>query len=287
MTVYYTKQKAKFGGVTGTIIPFPISLEIPSFRDELLPAGFLKCDGSILKASQYPALAATLGIGPDCKFAKDPESIATDEIQLPDLGSKFVRSSTATGEYLDIVLNQSPTTKKVGTEIEIVSLIGSEATISYSGEFLIQGKSGIGYNGRAILEAQATTFSDRLSEDNFQAHNHAADSAVMTYTGRWTDNRFTGTFGARGGNEAQTEATNDYVPVPSPEGSTTLVSHTHDINLPSSQELRDNDTQTMFFNNFTIPAEGLSSTVTVTTDDDIKLDDVTSPFYLVEYIIKI
>lgn len=288
MTVYYTKQKAKFGGVTGTIIPFPISVEIPSFRDEILPAGFLKCDGSILKASLYPALAATIGIGPDCKFAKDPDNMALDEIQLPDLGSKYIRSSTASGEYLNDTLVQDPTIKKVGTEIEIVSLIGSEATISYSGTFQVQGQSGIPFNGKAILELQSeTTLNDQLSEENFQAHGHNADTAVMTYTGRWTDNFFISDFGARGGNEAQTEAQNDFVLLPSPDGATTLVSHNHSINLPSSAELTANDTQTMFYDTFNIPADGLTSTVTVTTEDTIKLDDVTPPFYIVEYIIKV
>ncbi len=288
MTVYYTKQKAKFGGVTGTIIPFPVSIEIPSFRDEILPAGFLKCDGKILKADIYPALAATIGIGSDCKFAKDPDNMAPDEIQLPDLGSKYVRSSTASGEYLNDTLNQNPLIKKVGTEIEIVSLIGSEATISYSGLFQIQGQSGIGFNGRSILELQSpTTLNDQLSEENFQAHGHNADTAVMTYTGRWTDNFFVADFGARGGNAAQTEAQNDYVLLPSPEGASTLVSHNHDINLPTSSELRANNTQTMFFDTFNIPADGLTSTVTVTTEDTIKLDDITSPYYLVEYIIKV
>ena len=43
----------------------------------------------------------------------------------------------------------------------------------------------------------------------------------------------------------------------------------------------------MFYDTFNIPADGLTTTVTVTTEDTIKLDDVTPPFYIVEYIIKV
>jgi len=89
MTVYYSKQRAKFGGVTGTIIPYPIALS-DSVKENFLPAGFLKCDGSILKASVYPALARTIGVGANCRFAKDPNDIGADEIQLPDLGSNIL-----------------------------------------------------------------------------------------------------------------------------------------------------------------------------------------------------
>ena len=59
------------------------------FREKL-PAGFLRCDGSIFKADLFPELAKVVGIGEDCKFAKDPQNIGADEFQLPDLGSKYL-----------------------------------------------------------------------------------------------------------------------------------------------------------------------------------------------------
>ena len=81
MTVYYSKQKAKFGGVTGTIIPYPIAVN-DNVNRNFLPAGFLKCDGSILKASVYPALANTIGIGSNCRFAKNPDDIAASRAEF-------------------------------------------------------------------------------------------------------------------------------------------------------------------------------------------------------------
>jgi hypothetical protein len=290
MTVYYSKQKAKFGGVTGTIIPYPIALT-DNVKENFLPAGFLKCDGSILKASVYPALANTIGIGRNCRFAKNPDDIADDEIQLPDLGSKYIRSSTSSGQYLNVTLEQDPTISKVGTEVEVISLVGDSTEISYSGYFEVLGQNGLTFIGTPIFESDTGfTLTDSLNEENFQAHGHYADVGVFTYLGKWSDNVFIDGY-ARGGNEAQTEGSNNLVQIESPEQASTTVPHNHKINLPGSTELKGNNTLNYSFSNvdgqLQFPADGLKSEIIITTSNVKKLDDVISPYILVEHLSKI
>ena len=290
MTVYYSKQKAKFGGVTGTIIPYPIAVN-DNVNRNFLPAGFLKCDGSILKASVYPALANTIGIGSNCRFAKNPDDIAADEIQLPDLGSKYLRVSTSSGEYLNTTLEQDESISKVGTEVEVISLVGDSTEISYSGFFEVLGQNGLPFVGTPVFESETGfTLSDSLNEENFQSHGHYADVGVFTYLGKWSDNVFVEGY-ARGGNEAQTEGSNNLVQIQAPDQAPTTVAHNHRINLPGSTELKSNNTFSYGFSNvggsLQYPADGLRSEIIITTSNVKKLDDVISPYILVEYIIKI
>lgn len=290
MTAYYSKEKAKFGGVTGTIIPYMITVNDTVKRD-FLPAGFLKCDGSVLRASLYPALANTIGTGSNCRFAKNPDDLGADEIQLPDLGSKFITVSSSSGQYLNTTLQQDPSISKVGTEVEVISLVGDTTEISYDGFFEVLGQNGLRFIGNPVFESDTGfTLNDALNEENFQAHGHYADVGVFTYLGKWSDNVFI-EGQARGGNEAQTEGSNNLVQVEPPDQSATTTPHNHRINLPGSAQLRANNTFSYSFSNtggsLQYPADGLRSEITLTTSNVKKLDDIISPYILVEYIIKI
>lgn len=295
---YYTKEKAKFGGVTGTILPFTIELPFnnnPSDGNwkKFLPAGFLRCNGDILKASVYPALASVIGTGPNCVFAKDPETLAEDELQLPDLGSKYIRASLASGAYLNLYLEQDDTIRKVGAEVSVTSLVGDQEDISYSGEFSVISQTNIPFTGFPVFKTSSGyTDQDGLTEDNFQGHGHTADVGVFTYLGNWDDSRFnenSGDSAGNGDNAGQTEGSNNPVTIEFPQDSTGSVFHRHQINLPSSTQLKDSTNNTLAYSLIgqQVSPDGLVSTVTLTTDNLKKLDDAISPYILVEYIIKI
>ena len=291
MTVYYTKEKAKFGGITGSILPFTIKLpeaNDPSEGDwkKYLPAGYLRCNGQILKADQFPALAIVLGTGADSKFAKDPESLADDEFQLPDLGAKYIRASLSSGEYLNTTLQQDDTISKVGTETEVTSLVGDSVDIGYSGTFTIQGVNGLNFTGVPFFTTtDINTFDDFLSDQSFQAHGHNANVGIFSYLGNWTDNSWSGV--GRGGNVGQFEGNNALIPVEPPTDAGATVAHNHRINLPTTAELKTKNNFEYSYLDTTISADGLRSTVTITTENLKKLDDAISPYILVEYIIKI
>ena len=292
MAKYYTVEKAKFGGTTGTILPFTIQLPTTNLPDAstwktYLPAGFLRCDGSIYKAELFPTLASVIGIGKQCKFAKNPNDIEPDVIQLPDLGSKYVRCSNSSGQYLNLYTNQDPTLTKVGAEIEIESLIGDSIDISYSGNFVVQLQSGNKFIGNPIFTTDnGYTQNSILTEDEFQAHGHDADVGVLTYLGKWKDTAAVET-GENVANDGATEGSNNLVQTEGPATSSATPSHNHQIKLPSSADYKAKNTFSYGVPETQIPADGLKSTITVTTENVIKLDNAVAPYILVEYIIKI
>ena len=73
MTVLYGKEKSKYGNLTGQIIIWPVEYEGPpeeTTNVRNLPAGYLRCDGTIYYAEDYPQLAAILGTGEQTKFLR-------------------------------------------------------------------------------------------------------------------------------------------------------------------------------------------------------------------------
>lgn len=297
MTVYYTKEKAKFGGVSGTIIPY--TKKMPTNNDpgigewkEFLPAGFLRCNGEVFKAVEYPVLASILGTGNDCKFKKDGQTLADDEFQLPDLGSKYVSGSNSSGSYLnDRVLNEEANNEyRVGCEIDVTSLVGTSKEISYNGTFTVVGQGEISFIGNPAFSTTTTdgkTLKAFLGEQNFQAHGHEADVGVFSYLGKWTDSAFIDSAASNGANDGQNEGSNELITIDSPTDSTAVVSHSHFINFPSTATVTANNGLRYSFQDTPIDAFGLKSTVTITTNNIFKLDEATPPYILVEYLIKV
>ena len=73
MAKFYSKERSKYGNLTGQIIIWPVQYEgNPSEGNnpKNLPAGYLKCDGTKYNADDYPRLASILGTGTNTKFMK-------------------------------------------------------------------------------------------------------------------------------------------------------------------------------------------------------------------------
>jgi len=297
MAKYYSVEKAKFGGTTGTIIPFMRQLPSTNFPDQgnwknYVPAGFLRCDGTIYKADLFPILASVIGIGTSCRFAKvttGANAISSDSIQLPDLGSKFIRCSNASGQYLNLTTAQDTTLSKVGVETEVSSLVGSSATITYAGTFNLTGATDINFSGNPFFVSDNAGYSplDFLTEDNFQAHGHNADVGVFTYLGKWKDSNWTSN-GGSGSNSGKTDGSNNLEQIQGASNAVNNPSHNHQVLFPTSTQLKAATTFKFKYNdNQTISADGLTSTIQLSTENVKKLDNVIMPYVLVEYIIKI
>ena len=299
MPVYYTNERARYGGVTGTILPYPIKLPDVNVPDQgdwknKLPAGYLRCDGSIRSAIDFPILAQVLGVGNDSKFKKEDQEVTNNQFVLPDIGSKYIQGGNASGAYInDKVINEDSTNPfRVGAEVNVVSLIGDTTTVTFSGNFNVISPGNIEFIGNpsfGTTTSTGRTLNAFLSEQNFQSHGHDSDVGVFTYLGNWSDSIFVGdtTGSSQGGNDGQNEGSNEAITIQSPTGSSAVVSHAHLIDFPSSTQVADNNELSYTFVNTEVDAFGLTSTVNLTTSNIKKLDEATPPYILVEYIIKI
>ena len=145
MAVFLNQERTKIGTTTGTLIAFPQELEVndPAVGNsaQLLPAGYLRCDGSVLSSTVYPALAEILGTGDGCAFKQDGQTLSDTQFQLPDLRSKFIRASSASDQG---VINDntviSPTgqvTERSGVGVTVSSNVGTVATVDLIGQYRV------------------------------------------------------------------------------------------------------------------------------------------------------
>ena len=273
--------------MVGTIQPFcsylPLANDPASteFR-EVIPAGFLRCDGSIQSANNYPELASILGTGEQSRFRKESTILTDEQFQLPDLGSKYIRPGLSTGTYLDINLEQDETKKKVGSEFNISSNVGNTASISYSGNFRVAASQSGGFpllgNVKMVPPTNRTVDNAVLTDQNFQAHGHMGNQTVLNYTGRHQT-----ASGGKSGNDARVFAGNELLTVNPPDGTSSSSStHTHRIDMPTSFP----HNFTYSWSQFDAPADNLVTTINLSLKNVKTIDSVIAPFILVEYIIK-
>ena len=154
MAVFYNREKSKVGTLTGTIINWSKQLTSNDPSDPVsiadLPAGYLRCDGSILSAEVYPQLAEILGTGAESRYRKPNQTLRNNQFQLPDFGSKKLRASSGSnlGDFIDLYLlddNDNEITKS-GIGLEVQSNIGTTYEIQYQGNFFLPGQT-IGITG--------------------------------------------------------------------------------------------------------------------------------------------
>ena len=286
----YTREKSKYGGIVGSIQIFTTTL--PLANDPLdstwkskIPAGFLRCDGSILNAKEYPELAAVLGVGDASKFRKLDKTLSADQFQLPDIGSKFLSPGLASGQYSDMYLVQTitenfPGKKRVGVETQVVSNVGNSVTIDYAGNFTVVGQNDIPLLGNAkFTPPEDKQLSEtQLDQSNMQAHGHSANTRVLNYTGNFkvgASGKGDGLVNVFAGHslEGSGNPTND-----------AASTHVHKIEWPQATAYENN--YKYAFPTFNVPADNLQTTVNISTKTVTELPESVQPFVLVEYIIK-
>lgn len=181
MPVYYNREKSKLGSNTGTIISYAKQLTTNDPADaenkKLLPAGYLRCDGSVYSANVYPILAEVLGTGTNCKFKKEGTTLRDDQFQLPDLGSKFIRASTGAnvGTFVDLTVTSATgsTEYKSGIGLDVLSNIGSTYTLEYRGAFTLPSQEALLRGQPGFTRSTGTyTESAEVPANGFQPHAH-------------------------------------------------------------------------------------------------------------------
>jgi hypothetical protein len=145
MATFLNQERTKIGTTTGTLIAFPQELEVndPNVGNsaQLLPAGYLRCDGGIYSSAVYPALAEILGTGAACAFRQEGQTLGDTQFQVPDLRSKFIRASSASDQGVindNTVTNASgQVVERSGVGVNVSSNVGSVATVDMVGQFRV------------------------------------------------------------------------------------------------------------------------------------------------------
>lgn len=291
----YTNERARYGGCTGQILihstPFLGSGNDPTaqnFRSKI-PAGYLRCDGSILNARDFVSLSQVLGVGSETRFIKTGSNVREADLltgelgqfQLPDLGSKVVIGGRGTGlynnDFIDTGVETTNPTNRVGPQIEVVSNFGNTITSFYQGNMQLSASGPIDFLGNPRYNLERQTSVTTLNIDNFQGHAHNSDQGFMNYSAAHA----TSTVGgkdyqrrlANSGAGNQFDFSNNW------EAEST---HQHNIGRPNEYT----HTFTYSHTQQQIDMSGVSATVDVDVNDQEKLDELVTPFILVEYIIK-
>jgi hypothetical protein len=186
MATHYTKERSKYGTLTGSIIIWPVEIPAPNNPQNpdvknILPAGYLRCDGGKYNASQYPDLAAIIGTGTNCKFVRkdqngDPLTQLTDEeFVVPDLGSKYPRPvpGADAGTYNNILTETQSGTfiRRSGIGVEATSNVGQVAQVTYTGKFIIPPQT-ISLKGKPAYTWGNNGYTDSESVDSLAIHPH-------------------------------------------------------------------------------------------------------------------
>ena len=186
MAVFYNREKGKLGSLTGTIIHFPVQLidEDPasSVNRELLPAGYLRCDGRVLTAVDYPMLATCLGTGTESRFRKTTQALTDDQFQLPDLRSKHIRATTSAniGVYNDLeVENDAERMElKTGVGLDVIMNVSSPFELTYNGSFYIPPQEEpMRGEPSFTVDTGGYTASAEVPANGFQPHMHRSTTS--------------------------------------------------------------------------------------------------------------
>lgn len=289
----YSRERSKFGGCTGSIIihstpglGFNNDPASAIFKQKI-PAGYLKCDGSVLSASDYYALSQVIGVGQLCRFKKerttlrDADGSDLGQIQLPDLGSKVILGGRSTGVYRNDVVDGQDTQAlpitKVGPQIEVISNQGDQISASYVGNMEILSSGALNFLGNPTYKFDTSTSETELSIQNFQGHAHRSFQAYLNYNG---NHEVGGQGGKDGGLKSGNSGSGNSFAFTNTGGSESV--HKHNITPPDS-----------YSHNFTyshsvtpVDMSGVVANLDIELSNENKLDQLVTPFILVEYLIK-
>lgn len=291
----YARERSRYGGYPGSIIihstPGIGSINDPTsavFKQNL-PAGYLKCDGSVQNAKDYYALSQILGVGEESRFRRENDNLRNadsntgdlGQFRLPDLGSKVILGGRGSGVYnndlVDTDTEQVTPINRVGPQIEVISNFGNRINASFIGNATIVASGDIDMLGSPKYILASKTSQTSLDIENFQGHAHNSNQNYLNYTGNHEVGGEGGKdrqeFGANSGSGHVIESTNS-------AGRTSV--HQHNITRPFT-----------YPHNFTyshtqrsVDMSGVTAYIDVDLSQEQKLDQLVTPFILVEYLIR-
>lgn len=299
MATNYTFERGKYGVFPGTIIAFARTLvgNDPTGNDfkQKIPAGFLRCDGSVRNGVDYPNLKQILGVGSNSKFRKPDITLEEDvalntsggQFQLPDLGSKFIQANSSSGVYTgDTILSPNDVvTQKVGIGVDLSLNLGNELNMPYTGEFSIP-QQPITFLGNQNFGTTLGVVTDEVSvnDSSYLMHGHYSNLSVYAYGNPAGENQSV-SMSVGGADPSPFVTSINSVAivgqVTQVAGEQENATHLHvvDRTFPTRST---NSSVTAF----TADGFNVSSEVNLVEANTFKMDDLVPRYILVEYLIK-
>lgn len=298
----YSFEKGKHGGPCGVIFPYfrEINGLIPVDEDyrNFIPAGFLKCRGQILQADQFPQLAEILGVGASCVYKKSSTVLQERDsdgtggtFQLPDLGSKYITTSSNPGQYSnDTTVDKSTNTtiQRAGIAVTLEST-GDTVEFAYDGSFSAPAVTLTFSGSWRVASPPSRTAATSVPISGFVAHGHYGTYSIGARVNQ--------------NNQALQFATWQYsFPTCLRSGNFctgSLNPGVEHLSISFDEAGTDNDhshqlaTPVLTYNlptgsipALTLSASSITTTVNIRTREVYKMDDIAPKFILCEYLIK-
>ena len=291
MATNYGYEKGKYGIFAGTIVAFPRKLTGKDPNDQtwktLVPSGYLRCDGSIFNGDSYPSLKQILAVGAASKYIKSGVTLREDDengnggqFQLPDLGSKYIRSAVVSGGYDHLTVINPVTSNevaRVGVATTVETNIQSPVQVFYNGNLSIPSNpvpiTETSNFGTTLSGITPTGYPDHTA---YLPHGHFSNTVSRQSNGETANC-------ASGGGDTSSRTQVDISDGDSgTTGSFSSVTHAHNLTRsPVTRSTTQNNIAT------TVGPDNISTSVTLNPSNTFKMDDIQHAFILVEYLIKI
>tara|TARA_B100000287_G_scaffold103925_1_gene96136 strand:+ start:2993 stop:3904 length:912 start_codon:yes stop_codon:yes gene_type:complete len=302
MAKTYAAARGTQGIAPGMIVPFTKECQSQTQLDDRVPGGYLRCDGTVYQAADYPDLARVLGVGasggsgiPACRFPPgiagtsllnptlDPDGNFTGgTFAVPNLGAKSLMPSNIAGTQFmgDLAMAGGSIVERAG--IGYQASMQPTASSTYTGYVRVEEYEG-NASGTPILTLSKTTVDDStINITNCAAHSHELLMNQTEVRNVGTDQDYGGYMWKgptisrdkiRKHNELDTGTVIDIA--------TGDATHNHTLggqqatnNIKFKQPRID------------ISFAGSGATCSVTADAREHLNHVTTPYMILEYIIK-
>lgn len=293
MAKVYASIRGAQGVAPGVIVPFSKECQSDANLLERVPGGYLRCDGKIYQARDYPGLAKVIGVGPSggngiraCPFPPglngavltnptlDADgNFTAGSFAVPNLGAKVLLPSTAAGQQFIGNSISGSIYERAG--IGYVATILPTVTTTISGNIIDSEKTeNLSGNGTFSYPNGTTSSTNSIDIGKTASHTHndtwyQSDMRPQSFDTDLQDDISIDIIAYSVGTNTITHTGAN-------------ISHNHSISGGScSNNLQFTRAQT------TISFSGSSASANVTADPRKSLDHLTTPYIIVEYIIKI
>ena len=292
MAKVYASIRGAQGVAPGVIVPFSKECQSDANLLERVPGGYLRCDGKVYAASSYPALARVIGVGPSggsgvsaCAFSPGQSNqnlvnptfdadgnFTAGTFAVPNLGAKVLVPNSTSGQQFMGNNTGGSVYERAG--IGYIATIASAVNTTISGTITGSKKTAsVSGTPTFTVENGGTTSTATIDIQRTAGHSHPDDWKQSDIR----PSQFDGDL-----QESEISINNCTESPVTISHAGANITHNHTVSgggVTSSLEYERAQA--------VINYQGSSATATISADSRKSLDHLTTPYIIVEYIIKI